>query len=107
MVLALGFWSLPFHFFMNASANLLVFVAKCLGVFWDPLGAAWAPLEGSRDPLGPAWDALGPQEGSKEAALGLIGTPLDSLRIQSRPDWILLRPPLALWDTLEAPRRQL
>ena len=32
MELALEFRSLPFRFLMNASANLLVFVAKCLGV---------------------------------------------------------------------------
>ena len=31
MVLALEFWAPPFHFLMNASANLLVLVAK-LGV---------------------------------------------------------------------------
>ena len=31
-VLALEFLSLPFQFLTNASANLLVFVAKCLGV---------------------------------------------------------------------------
>ena len=28
MVLALEFWTPPFHFLTNASANLLVFVAK-------------------------------------------------------------------------------
>ena len=28
MVLALEFWTPPFHFFTNALANLLVFVAK-------------------------------------------------------------------------------
>ena len=44
MELALEFWSLPFQFLSNASANLLVLVAKCLVVSWDPLGAAWVPL---------------------------------------------------------------
>ena len=39
MELALEFWSLPFQFLSNASANLLVFIAKCLGVSWDPLGS--------------------------------------------------------------------
>ena len=44
MELALEFWSVPFRFLMNASANLLVFVAKCLGVSWDRLGLAWVCL---------------------------------------------------------------
>ena len=52
MELALEFWSLPFRFLMNASANLLVFVAKCLGVSWDRLGLAWVSV-------GPFWDSLG------------------------------------------------
>ena len=38
MVLALEFWTPPFHFLTNASANLLVFVAK--------FGVALAPQLG-------------------------------------------------------------
>ena len=53
MELALEFWSLPFQFLSNALANLLVFVAKCFGVSWDPLGPAWISV-------GPFWDPLGP-----------------------------------------------
>ena len=52
MVLALEFWARSLQFSSNASANLVVFVAKCLGVSWDPLGLAW-------DSLGPFWDSLG------------------------------------------------
>ena len=39
--MAFEFWGLSLQFSSNASANLLVFVAKCLGVSWDPLGLAW------------------------------------------------------------------
>ena len=52
MVLAFEFWARSLQFSSNASANLLVFVAKCLGVSWDPLGLAWVSL-------GPFWDSLG------------------------------------------------
>ena len=38
MELALEFWSLPFRFLMNASANLLVFVAECHGASLGPPG---------------------------------------------------------------------
>ena len=37
MELALEFWSLPYRFFMNPSANLLVFVPRFLGVSWGRL----------------------------------------------------------------------
>ena len=56
MELALEFWSLPFQFLSNASANLLVLVAKYPGVSWDPLGLAWVSL-GTL--LGLPWDPLG------------------------------------------------
>ena len=52
MVLAFESCGLSLQFLSNASANLLVFVAKCLGVSWDPLGLAWVSL-------GPFWDSLG------------------------------------------------
>ena len=68
MELVLEFWSLPFQFLSNALADLLVFVAKCLGASWDRLGLAWVLL-------GPAWNPLDSQSGSKEAALGPHGIP--------------------------------
>ena len=52
MVLALEFWTPPFHFLTNALANLLVFVAKCLGVSWEPFGACLGPLGTPLGPLG-------------------------------------------------------
>ena len=51
MVLAFESCGRSLQFLSNASANLLVFVAKCLGVSWDPLGLAWVSL-------GPFWDSL-------------------------------------------------
>ena len=56
MELALEFWSLPFQFLSNASANLLVLVAKYPGVSWEPLGLAWVSLGPFWDSLGTAWD---------------------------------------------------
>ena len=56
MVLALELLSLPFQFLSNALANLLVFVATCLGISWDPLGSAWISVGPFWDPH---WDPLG------------------------------------------------
>ena len=52
MVLAFESCGRSLQFLSNASANLLVLVAKCLGVSRDPLGVAWVSL-------GPFWDSLG------------------------------------------------
>ena len=53
MVLAFEFWGPPRQFLWNASTNLLVFVAKCLGVSWDRLGLAWVSVDPFGTPLGP------------------------------------------------------
>ena len=72
MELALEFWSVPFRFLMNASANLLVFVAKILGVSWAPLGLAWVSLGPFGGCLGPLWDRFGTALG---LPWGLLGSP--------------------------------
>ena len=59
MVLAFESCGRSLQFLSNASANLLVFVAKCLGVSWDPLGLAWVSLGPFWDSLGTHWDPLG------------------------------------------------
>ena len=56
MVLAFESCGLSLQFSSNASANLLVFVAKCLGVSWDPLWLAWVSLGRLWDSLGTPWD---------------------------------------------------
>ena len=58
MVLAFELWARSLQFLSNASANLLVFVAKCLGVSWDRLGLAWVSLGPFWDSLGSPWDQI-------------------------------------------------
>ena len=58
MVLAFESCGLSLQFLSNASVNLLVFVAKCLGVSWDPLGLAWVSLGPFWDSLGTPWDQI-------------------------------------------------
>ena len=86
MELALEFWSLPFRFLMNASANLLVFVAKCLGVSWDPLGLAWVSLGPFWDSLGTHWDQIhGSQGVPRESQKGPTETQASPKRSQETP----------------------
>ena len=56
MELALEFWSLPFQFLSNASADLLGF---CCKMPWGLLGALGACLDLRGNLLGLPWDPLG------------------------------------------------
>ena len=67
MVLSLEFWTPPFHFLRNASANLLVFVAK-LGVtpqlgLQRQLAPKGAPNASQGVPKGFRKNCLGPRAG--------------------------------------------
>ena len=83
MELALEFWSLPFQLLLSASANLQVFVAKCLGVSWDRLGLAWVSL-------GNPYDAWGGDSGRRMCPKGSLpgtdwlGGTLDKLSTGAR-----------------------
>ena len=86
MELALEFWSLPFRFLMNASANLLVFVADSHGASLGPPGRQM------RD--------TGAHLGGRLAAPGrLQGEDWVDTRPQGRlqgGDWVVKRPEIRL-----------
>ena len=52
MVLALEFWTPPFHFLTNASANLLVLVENLVWPHNSASSVSWRPRELRRLPKG-------------------------------------------------------
>ena len=93
MELALKFWSVPFRFLMNASANLFVFVAKYPGVSWDPLGLAWVSLGPFWDSLGIPWGLLGSPWEPLATPWDPLGTPWGSKKVPRKSLWDSLGPP--------------
>ena len=78
MVLALEFWTPPFHFSMNASANLHVFLAKLGGPHNSASSLTWRPRELRRPPDGS-------EEGLKSFQNDPKVTPIDTKVIPNDP----------------------